>query len=229
MKKAEIRITLRLPTRVSPTSPIFSLQNTTKWVWRSTTNTSLVVGSNHIFTLTEQQLHQWRCQKIHSTEDLLPAIQFLDWWHKVVGELLLPIETEHKSHQLTVKRHHTTYIYSEKEQKSQDVCNCKKHPFEGKTDYLDKSRKTCWHNSKSIPSIKSWSTPLKRIGNPNPEFEKKHEDWNSDLRVLRKKDSLEVHQAKDISIRHNYNIHSSFKKKVKRSSYFKQGVQSSRW
>jgi hypothetical protein len=70
---------------------------------------------------------------------------------------------------------------------------------------------------------------LKRIGNPNPEFEKKHEDWNSDLRVLRKKDSLEVHQAKDISIRHNYNIHSSFKKKVKRSSYFKQGVQSSRW
>jgi hypothetical protein len=50
----------------------------------------------------------------------------------VVGELLLPIETEHKSHQLTVKRHHTTYRYSEKEQKSQDVCHCKKHPFEGK-------------------------------------------------------------------------------------------------
>jgi len=32
---------------------------------------------------------------------------------------------------------------------------------------------------------------LKRIGHPNPEFETKHKDRNSDLRVLQKKDSLE--------------------------------------
>ncbi len=136
MKKAEIWITLRLPTRVSPTSPIFSLQNTTtKWDWRSTTNTvpqritfkSFIFPCCRKWSLTEQQLHQWRCQRIHSIEDQLPAIQFLDWWHRVVGELLLPIETEHKSHQLTVKGHHTTYRYSEKEQKSRDVCPCKKH------------------------------------------------------------------------------------------------------
>jgi hypothetical protein len=51
---------------------------------------------------------------------------------------------------------------------------------------------------------------LKRIGNPNPVFETKHKDRNSDLRVLQKKDSLEAHQAKDIFIWHNYNIHLHF-------------------
>jgi hypothetical protein len=68
---------------------------------------------------------------------------------------------------------------------------------------------------------------LKRIGHPNPEFETKHKDRNSDLRLLQKKDSLEEQKTYSFGTITIYTC-TSFKRKVKSSSYFKQGVQSSR-
>ncbi len=119
-------------------------------------------------TLTEQQLHQWRYQRIHPTGHQFPASQFPYSWHKEVEALLLPVEIQHRIRRLTVKGN--SVISKEHKYKehvlpvvhNEDLCTLKKE------EYLNKSSEGCCHNSKDISSIKSWRTPLQRIWNSDP-------------------------------------------------------------